>query len=532
MPRSVSRVVRAALRPGLRSLARAGLACVLSATPVGAQPAPDSSCVAIAAAPVLGQPFHRIERTEVLRGGPRRGRGGLQSAADLADALCRPRARLAPTPLQLTTMHNSAWAADRYDGALWAGRGWSGAWSGGATVRWGLLRAVLAPEVTWQENAPFRIAPGALGHTEYSYGWITNIDWPQRFGAASFGEVRPGASRVSLEWRGAGLGLSTENVWMGPALRYPLLLSNTAEGFPHLFIQSPAWKTPIGALELSALLGRLRESPYFDADPANDLRSLSVLSLVLRPTPGLALGSALLNHRASGTVPPLRDLLAPLKGPFAFVNKVDLQDENGLASVFAQWDFPASGIGVYGEWGREDFFYDLQDLATDPSFSNAWTLGLTKRGRLGPGEALVTLELTNLSDGAAWYTNSDVPQGHTNRGQLLGAWIGPGSEAQFASLDWTRGGRERWTLELERVRFDEVSFRNRFFDRYSYRGHDVELRASVGHGRRVGPLLLEGTAGMAWRRNRSFLDLDLWTFAWDRNAELSASAAWIPGQRP
>ena len=319
---------------------------------------------------------------------------------------------------------------------------------------------------------------------------------------------------LELSWLDARVGLSSENLWLGPALRYPLLLSSAGPGFPHLYLQAPTVDLGIATLELAAFLGRLSESGYYDADRNNDYRSLSGFALVFQPGSGLTLGGGVLRHRRSERVPPLRDLFAFATSPFAYLRGRD-ENDNGLMSMFVNWDHPASGLSVYLEWGREDFFYDLNDLLTNPDHSRGYTLGLTKTASLGNRDVLLVVELTQLASSPnTWYISGDVLHGHTHRGQLLGAWVGPGSEGQYASVDVTGRGGPRWSAYLERIRWDDATYRYRFFTHYGFRGHDVEIRTGLGHGRPLGPLLLDASFGIAFRRNREFLDLERWEFRW------------------
>ena len=100
-------------------------------------------------------------------------------------------------------------------------------------------------------------------------------------------------------------GVSAANEWWGPALRNTLLLSNNAAGVPRLFARtSRPVHTRFGAFEGRAVIGALTESPYFDYDPRNDIRSLSGLLVTFRPAidTGLTMGlSRLVMARASSS---------------------------------------------------------------------------------------------------------------------------------------------------------------------------------------------------------------------------------------
>jgi hypothetical protein len=63
-----------------------------------------------------------------------------------------------------------------------------------------------------------------------------------------------------------------------------LVLSNNADGFPHLFIRSDApIRALLGTVEARWLTGGLTESEYFDQNPSNDLRKIAVAGVTLDP---------------------------------------------------------------------------------------------------------------------------------------------------------------------------------------------------------------------------------------------------------
>jgi hypothetical protein len=131
--------------------------------------------------------------------------------------------------------------------------------------------------------------------------------------------------------------------------------------------------------------------------------------------------------------------------------------DNQLASIFFRWAFPHSGLEVYGERGFEDQLYDTRDLILDLDHEREYMLGFQKVLRQSPtrlevlkGE-LVNYQKPGLArdrDEAGIYLHSTLRQGHTNRGQLLGASAGAGWAAA-SSISWTRyaaGSRTSATL--------------------------------------------------------------------------------------
>ncbi|MGH7446140.1 MAG: hypothetical protein ACRELT_01175, partial [Longimicrobiales bacterium] len=197
-------------------------------------------------------------------------------------------------PAELRVIGNSAYPRDWNDGMLWSGRGMNAAITAGAQFRWGPLSAAIAPVAAWQSNAEFDLRLNMdTAQSEFASALWPGIDLPQRFGTGSVTRVDAGQSFARIDIRGFGAGFSNENIRWGPSRRNPLLLSGTAAGFAHAFIETgrpvDVW---IGDLEFQLFWGRLEESEYFDSDPDNDHRMLAGLLVALQPRilDGLTIG--------------------------------------------------------------------------------------------------------------------------------------------------------------------------------------------------------------------------------------------------
>src|SRR5690606_19891681 len=148
-----------------------------------------------------------------------------------------------------------------------------------------------------------------------------------------------GQSYLRLNGRGIRGGISNENLAWGPARRNPLMLSGTAAGFPHVFIESArphdVW---LGDAEVQLFWGRLTESDYFDFDPDNDHRALAGTALTLRPRglDGLYLGAAYLHMQGWHDGTSISDLLA---GPWAGLgpDSSGLPQDLRMLGVFMRW---------------------------------------------------------------------------------------------------------------------------------------------------------------------------------------------------
>jgi hypothetical protein len=463
----------------------------------------------------------------------------LSRAIDVA-----PLARIAPTPVELLAIANSAYPRDWNDGALWAGRGLGLSLTAGATFRLGRVHATLAPVLTWQSNASFEIQPAdTAADAAFAHPWWGSmIDVPQRPGTGAFATIGPGQSFIRAAAGGVSAGFSTENIVWGPARRNPLVLSATAPGFPHAFIETDrALDLWLVQLDGQLFWGRLTESDHFDDEADNDHRAIAGLLVSLQPrgAPGLSIGAARTQSFTWWPSLPLSEvLLRPYRGVRDNPSS-ELSGDNQLITLFFRWAAAADGLEVYGEWTREDHWGRAEELLRNLDASQAWTLGFQKLIPRGDNALRVAAEISHLSDalpvryagrGALpFYANVSVPQGHTHRGQYLGAGIGTGAESQWAGLDyfWKRG---RTSLGIERARYEDDAYNVLFAPEHGSHRRDTELSLRAGHMTELGAVLIDVELGWSVRFNRHFLDIDDATSRRDHNTGLRLGARWLPGR--
>lgn len=479
----------------------------------------------------------------VVRGGSRR-----RLCAGPASEGWSPNLSLHPVSGLLGT--NSAYPRDVNNGLRWAGKGVSTSIRAGATLAWGPVSAAIAPVFAYQANAPFDILEVERpGSSPYAWYWHpTTIDWPQRFGQDDFWWADPGESYLRADAFGAAIGVSTESLRWGPGRRYPILMSGTAPGFPHVFLgtSTPA-NVGIGDLAVEAIWGRLTESDYFNADTDDDHRLLAGLVLAFRPAfpGGLTLGFARAYLR---TIPPdgwdLRDyLFEPYSALLNNPRGGTFEADNELFSFFGRWVLPDAGFEVYGEFARDDQWDGWDDLLKEIDHAAAVLVGVQKLTPLGRDTASAR-ELRIVAEAVStnfpetqrstrheviFYTHSAVSQGYTHRGQLLGAAVGPGGDAQYVAVDVIDG---RWMLGLygERVRFAKDTYYQALGARYTYKGHDLELTGGLrGTYRPLPGLLVLGEIAWSGRYNRGWVDLlGPYTLTYERNLNLQIGASWTP----
>ena len=352
------------------------------------------------------------------------------------------------------------------DGPLWAGRGLTVVAAAGVHGGVGPLEFSIAPTLFRAQNASFPTVPNRLGEPNpfADVQSPTTIDLPQRFGNGAYQRLDPGQSWVQLGALGLVAGVSTANEAWGPAEENPFLLGTNAPGFAHLYAgtNGPLALGPV-TLSVRLVAGRLDQSAYSPVI-TNPRRYLSGLIAVLgiRQLPGLELGAGRMFENVwpdSGVN--VRDILDPfLHNPFkqrreAVVGGKGEEPDNQLGSVFARWAFPASGMEVYGELGRDDNSYDLRDLLLEPDHSFAFLAGFRRTWVRPRGELLVlrgellnsaVSHLTQVRNEGPLYIHTPVRQGHTQLGQLLGAPTGYAGGGTTVALDWfTADGRRTVT---------------------------------------------------------------------------------------
>lgn len=372
-------------------------------------------------------------------------------------------------PVSAVATLNSAFPFGENDGPVWAGRGVTVSATGGAAWRAGPLTLVLSPLAFISQNSDFALMPNrTTGDTVFADPrFPKNIDRPQRFGRAAYGRFDLGESALRLEVAGLALGATTGNEVWGPAAHFPLVLGNNAAGVPRAWFGT-ARARDLWLFRLSARVwwGREDQSPYFFGATSDSRRFASALVLVLQPRwlTGLEVGAGRFIHQRwpSGGLS-LRELGKPFEGILkkSLTSPSDItgnNPDNQVASAFARWAFPGTGFEVYGEFGREDHAWQLVDLAMEPEHSSAYMLGFAKVWRTVDGRLLgLRGEVLNAQKGllnlthaqGAWYIHSLTPEGHTERGQVLGSDAAFGGAGAWVALD-RYDARGRWTLSWTR----------------------------------------------------------------------------------
>lgn len=373
---------------------------------------------------------------------------------------------------------NSAFPFGSNDGPIWAGKGFTEAIQAGAGVRWRALSLTIAPLAFTAQNAAFPLmANGATGNLAFGdQQYPLRVDRPQRFGTSAYTVLDPGESSIRVDTRLIAAGLSTAEQYWGPADSYPFILGNNAAGFPHAFVGTGTpWNLWIGHLQGRLVYGKLSQTEYASIGTGATHRFMSGLILAFqpRPTPGLEIGASRFFHSAwpdSGGLT-WSDFRIPIEGFFKrTLSTAKSGDDatNQLASLYARWVLPRSGFEFYAEFGKEDHNWDLRDFVLEPDHASARMFGFRKvwmseaQRMLALRAETIDLRLNTLTRtrgiGAGYYLNATFPQGHTQRGQLLGADVtaGGGAASTVAVERYDDSGK--WTIAWTHVLVDTLAF--------------------------------------------------------------------------
>lgn len=385
--------------------------------------------------------------------------------------------------------YNSTFAYGSNDGPIWAGRGVTSAAQMGFFASWKSITLTVAPMAFRSENQFFDIMDnGRSGDAAFGDAIFGGVDRPQRFGDTPYAQLDAGQTTLRIDLPFVTAGASTANQVWGPGQELPVILGNNAAGFSHLFAgTSEPLDIFIARLHGKVIWGELRQSEfspvtgpdrYISRAEPGTRRFATGFVLVGQPRgfPGLEIGGARFFHSiwpASGipgsyltkflqgfikkNVTP--DRLADPRFPGGGLDATGISD-NQLVSVFGRWVLPHSGFELHAEYGRDDHSYDLRDLTQEPDHSRVYSLGARKVFQWRPDVLTAGRfeimnfqlpQLTRYRGEGEIYVHGLIRQGHTNKGQMLGADVGVGSGAgSVVAVDmFTQRGR--WTASWSRV---------------------------------------------------------------------------------
>lgn len=391
----------------------------------------------------------------------------------------------------------------------------------------GPLSIQLKPEFVTAQNKKFDGFP----ESHYDIIWArrynlwNRIDLPERFGNSSFTKFYSGQSNIKLNYKNLSFGVSSENIWWGPSIRNSIMMSNNSKGFDHItFNTNKPIKTPIGYFEWQIVSGKLEPSYYTPPNidkqfqgtnlyvpkinqikELNDWRYFQGYTLTYSPKwiSGLSLGiirwvqmySALVEGEYTwmggnpNYFPIFNNFLRSNDGNSNLENQTDQ-----AAGLFFRWLWPDSSAEIYSEFHYNDAKLNIRDLLLDSDHSRAVTVGLQKIFKSNIKETFYKFswEWTQLEQTASrlirnagsWYMHGWVYHGYTNRGEVLGATIGPGSNSNFFKISRIKNFQELG-LSFEIIDQDNDFYYYAFEDSGDYRRYWKDYNLHLNYSNKI-----------------------------------------------
>jgi hypothetical protein len=441
---------------------------------------------------------------------------------------------------------NSSFAWGANDGAMWQGRGMNvGVGIGAALKLSRFVSLVAAPAALGSQNAKYPILrPPVVGVNAYSDPqYPVEVDLPQRMGSKAFYRLVPGESSLRVQVAGFMAGLSTSSIGWGTGEAFPAILGPNAGGFPHVTMGTSSRGIQVhglGRLTAQYVLGVLDQSPYSnvaggatyvdDAHPGTRRLGVGVnVSFMPSMVQGLELGASRFFHSPYLAAGSRWDAWSR---PFGGIFKKGLSErpvvptgaiqgaDNQLGSFFARWIFPRRGVEANIELLRDDHNWDSRDLAQEPENNSAVLSAIRFTTRRSPDNlAVATLEYFNgdvrpIAQARAQgflYVHGTLIQGHTLRGQLLGAPLGIGAIAgqrfaweRFTSTGSLRINVQRWRMRSRRTQDVQGLYPPLESPTALPNSFDWVTDVSIGATRLRGSRALSGEAGIAAAPTRNF----------------------------
>ncbi len=352
---------------------------------------------------------------------------------------------------ELNTHHPYGWN----NGPLLPARGLQTYFTGGFHTRIGPISIQFSPQIMYAQNLDYSGFPETYSTStwrSYYKEVLNRADLPERIGNRNEVEILPGNSGVYFNLFKNQIGISTENIWIGPGISNALMFSNNSAGFPHL-----KWRTTqpinvwIGNIEYNFIVGKLvgsNQVPFIHTDSTrnffnprrDDSRILVSTSFSFAPkivpvwvgfTRTVQLYSSDIEENT---------FRSSFSGFFRANSGFDKADQ--LLTGYFRWLIPTAKAEIYFEATRNDASWNIRDVALSPEHSVSYNFGVSKVMSLNDRNFQITYENTRLERSGLYfyraepilYANIGVRHGHTYKGQIIGAGIGPGSNFQNYSI--------------------------------------------------------------------------------------------------
>ncbi|QDH80815.1 capsule assembly Wzi family protein [Echinicola soli] len=392
-------------------------------------------------------------------------------------------------PATLTHSFNSNYPYGWGNGAEVPAKGQQFLLNAGIHVQAGPVSIQLYPQYHYAQNLPFEEYPedAPITFFEFMERGVGDIDLPVRYGDGPISELLPGNSHVKVMFGGFAAGVSTENIWWGPARYNPLMIGDNAQGFPHatLHTTKPV-KTFLGHFEGQYIMGSLEGSGHtYYSDKAyssvfkpiqeDDWRYFTGITVSYSPRwlPGLSLGASRAFQIYRGDMEDNIRAWVPLFSPLPKDGEGVLENvnrrEDQVLEFYFRWAIPEAHSELYFEFMRTDHSLNWRETILNLEHSRGYVIGASKYIPMANGQFIgLSLEMTQTQNsinniirwdglpnrGRGLYDNYQVIHGVTNRGQVLGSGLGRSGNIQILEISHVKG-LKKIALQLERYARDQ-----------------------------------------------------------------------------
>ena len=337
----------------------------------------------------------------------------------------------------------------------------------GINTTWGILDINYQPEFVLSENIEQERFEGyqADGNwwSKYYFSIANNIDNFRYINIPKKQYNYTGQSRIGLNIKNISIGISSENIWWGPAMRNSFIFTNNAPAFNHYYLQTKKpIKTFIGNIELNALKGSLENYNFKDPDDQtmrniwdggiefkkNKIRIINALNINIQPKN--------LNNLFFGLAYSEQYYKNDSNENNTLITKYSNLPKYSIGAFYFRLAFPEEHAEFYAEVGQQNVLPLPWKFFADTS-KNGYIFGIRKLYPFLKTFYLdVNLEFAQLSLMDArqifsnnnafgrplvnsFYTSNIIRQGYTNQAQIMGASIGPGSNSQNLNISLNAG---------------------------------------------------------------------------------------------
>ena len=178
---------------------------------------------------------------------------------------------------------------------------------------------------------------------------------------------------------------------------------------------------------------------------------------------------------------------------------VDYENQTDQAAgAFFKWNWVDSRASIYAELYYNDAKQNLRDLFLDTDHSLAKTIGIEKVFKINEIDFLFNWEWTEMEQSASrliresgsWYQHGYVYHGYTNKGEVMGSGIGPGSNSHFFSINkFSKNTKIGFAFEI--VENDNDFYHEAFANSKDFRRYWKDFNFHVSYSRNFKNMLAD-----------------------------------------